>query len=135
MLAFSDFFAVDKNHIYPDGCRTQNSQQSTALNCRGYVIVGDNLDKNFHPSHQREDRQTKLLHTFHSYAVKNCVDIFSLSDKPASAVISPELFLLTRSDVSKVLEEFKVLISRYSYFSTHSCYHNFCYRILVQNVK
>ena len=76
------------------------------------MIVGDNLDKNFRPSHQREDRQTKSLHIFHSYAVKNRVDVSSLSDEPASAVISPELFLLTKGDVSKVLEEFKVLISR-----------------------
>ena len=29
---------------------------------KGFVIVGDNLDKNFRPSHQREDRQTKSLH-------------------------------------------------------------------------
>ena len=95
------------NHQY-----NTESQESAALNCRGFVLVGDNLDKNFRPSHQREDRQTKFLHIFHSYAVKNCVDVSSLSDKPASAVISPELFLLTRSDISKILEEFKVLISR-----------------------
>jgi len=91
---------------------TQKGQESAPLNCRGFVIVGDNLDKNFRPSHQREDRQTKSLHIFHSYAVKNRVDVSSLSDRPASAEISPELFLLTRSDISKILEEFKVLISR-----------------------
>ena len=27
--------------------------------CNEYVIVGDNLDKNFQPSHQREDGQTQ----------------------------------------------------------------------------
>jgi len=90
---------------------TQKGQESAPLNCRGFVIVGDNLDKNFRPSHQREDRQIKSLCIFHSYAVKNCVDVSSLSGKAASAENSPELFLLTRSGISKILEEFTVLIN------------------------
>ena len=50
--------------------------------CKGYVVVVDNVDKNFRPSHQREDRQTKSLHITHSYVVKNRVDISMLSDEP-----------------------------------------------------
>ena len=93
-------------------CKSNHeSQKSAALNCQGFVLVGDNLDKKFHPSHQREDRQIKSLCIFHSYAVKNRVDVSSLSGKAASAEKSPELFLLTRSGISKILEEFTVLIN------------------------
>ena len=80
--------------------------------CCGFVIVGDNLDKNFRPSHQREDRRTQSLHVFHSCAIKNRVDVSSLSDKPASAVLSAQLFLLNSEDVTKVLQDFEVFISR-----------------------
>ena len=43
--------------------------------------------------------------------MKNRVDVSSLSGKAASAEKSPELFLLTRSGISKILEEFTVLIN------------------------
>ena len=81
--------------------------------CKGFVIVVDNVDKNFRPSHQREDRQTKSLHITHSYAVKNRVDISMLSDEPPSAVLSPELFLLTKDDVAKILRELEVFATRF----------------------
>ena len=61
----------------------------------GLVIVGDNIDKNFRLSYQRQDRQTKSLHYFHAYAVKNRVDVSSLSDTRPTAVITPENFLPT----------------------------------------
>ena len=92
----------------------EETAQSTANNdVRGFVIVGDNLDKNFRPSHQREDRQTQSLHVFHSCAIKNHVDVSSLSDKPASAIMTADQFLLSKDDVSKVMQEFEVLVSRY----------------------
>ena len=80
--------------------------------CCGFVIVGDNLDKNFRPSHQRVDRHTQSLHIFHSCAIKNRVDVSSLSDKPASAVLSDKLLLLNCEDVTKILQDFEILISR-----------------------
>ena len=67
----------------------------------GLVIVGDNIDKNFRPSYQRQDQQTKSLHYFHAYAVKNRVDVSSLSDARPAAVITPENFLTTQSDLNK----------------------------------
>ena len=80
--------------------------------CCGYILVGDNLDKNFRPSHQRSDRQTRSVHIFHSCAIKNRVDVSSMSDKPAPAVLSDQLFLLNDKDVVEVLKDFKILISR-----------------------
>ena len=103
--------------------------------CRGFVIVGDNLDKNFRPSHQREDRQTKSLHVFHSCVIKNRIDVSSLSDKPAAAVLSVDMFLLSRDDVTKILQQFEVLVSRFV-IQVWDCHHYtgfIYYRILVQN--
>ena len=52
--------------------------------CYGFAIVGYNIDKNVRPSYQREDRKTQSLHYFHSYAVKDRVDISSLPYSPSS---------------------------------------------------
>ncbi len=41
----------------------------------GFKIVGDNIDKNVRPSYQRLDRQTQSLCYFHSYAVRNNLDL------------------------------------------------------------
>ena len=41
---------------------------------RGYVIVGDNIDKRVNPREMRVDRQVQSLHYFHTYAVKNRCD-------------------------------------------------------------
>ena len=78
----------------------------------GFVLVGDNIDKNFRPSHQREDKRTYSLHGFHSYAVKNHIDISKLSDRPSSAVITAEAFLLNENDIHSILKDFEILVSR-----------------------
>ena len=45
---------------------TPNSTVHNDRECCGYILVGDNLDKNFRPSHQRSDRQMRSVHIFHS---------------------------------------------------------------------
>jgi len=97
---------------------TTESEANTST--KGFVIVGDNLDKNLRPSHQREDRQTQSLHVFHSCAIKNRVDVSSLSDEPNSAVLTVDKFLLSKDDVAKVLKEFEVLISRFVLLYHHN---------------
>ena len=79
----------------------------------GFTIIGDNIDKNFRPSYQRQDRQTKSLHYFHSYAAKNRVDVSSLSDAKPSAVLSVESFLPTQEDLDNLMRDFEILTSRY----------------------
>jgi len=86
-----------------------NTEQS-----KGFVIVGDNFNKNFWPSHWQEERQTKSLHVFHSCAVKNWVDVLSPSDKPALTVLTDDLFLLSKDDVTELLNKFEVLVSRFA---------------------
>ena len=72
------------------------SHDSNSRLC-GFIIVGDNIDKNFRPSYQRQNRQTKSLHYFHAYAAKNRVDVSSLSDVRPAATLSPESFLPTQA--------------------------------------
>ena len=87
---------------------SRSSQQSSA----GFTIVGDNIDKNFRPSYQRQDRQTKSVHYFHSYAAKNRVDISALSDARPPAVLSADVLLPNQVDVDKLLSDFEILTSR-----------------------
>ena len=93
------------------------NSQATDVDCNpgsqcGFVIVGDNIDKNIRPSLQREGRKTLSLHYFHSYAVKNRLDITSFSDESPAAVISPEGILPSFEDFQSLLNDFEVLVSR-----------------------
>ncbi len=40
-----------------------------------FKIVGDNIDKTIRPREMRSDHQTRSLHYFHSYAVRDRIDI------------------------------------------------------------
>jgi len=96
-------------------CSTMQSSHDTARRGTdpvGFTIVGDNIDKNFRPSYQRQDRQTKSLHYFHSYAAKNRVDVSLLSDAKRSAVLSVESFLPTQADLDKLIGDLETLTSR-----------------------
>ena len=85
---------------------------STQTKPCGYVIGGDNVDKNFRPSHQREDRWTQSLHAFYSCAIKNRIDVSSLSDAPGSCILTDQLFLLNNSDIERLTREFKIHTAR-----------------------
>ena len=47
----------------------QPTEEVIDSNWTGFKIVGDNLDKNIHPSFSRSDNATRSLHYFHYYAV------------------------------------------------------------------
>ena len=52
-------------------CSTSSSSTVNAIvPVNGFVIVGDNIDKNVRPSFQRQNHQTESWHCFHSYAVQ-----------------------------------------------------------------
>ena len=86
--------------------------QASSVQCCGFVLMTDNVDKNMRPTYQRESRQTESLHWCHSCAVKNRVDVSGLSDVPASGEITVESLLPTESDLSKLLADFEILVSR-----------------------
>ena len=92
----------------------QTASTSQPLHTNGYVVVGDNIDKNVRPSFQRHDRTTQSLHYFHSYAVLDRINVAGLSDDlPSSIDISPEKILPSADDVEKLLGDFEVLVARY----------------------
>ena len=49
-----------------------------------YKLVGDNIDKVVKPRHMRIDSQSRSLHYFHFYAVKDRIDFSHLDDQPAA---------------------------------------------------
>lgn len=109
-LLQSDSTQAPVNTLSSSTSHSSNTQLD--LHPCGFTVVGDNIDKNFRPSYQRQDRQTKPLHYFHAYAAMNHVDVSSLSDARPPAILSAESFLPTQSDLNKLLQDFKILISR-----------------------
>ena len=72
----------------------------------GFKIVGDNIDKTVRPRHQTLENRTQSLHYFHSYAVKDRIDIGDLSDtKPALDLTTLPFttFLPSEKDLEQLL--------------------------------
>lgn len=92
--------------------RIEISAEHGARSQHGFVIVGDNIDKNVRPSLQREGKKTLSLHYFHSYAMKDRFNIASLSDDPPTAKVTPESILPSEESFQSLLSDFEVLISR-----------------------
>ena len=90
---------------------SNNTDQS--MNCNGYVMVIDNIDMNIRRSFQRVDRTTQSYHYCHGYAVRNRVNSTPLADHPPSGYLSVEKVLPNEVDLQSILDDFKVLISRY----------------------
>ena len=65
----------------PECSTTAQHKENTPHPWAGYKIVGDNVDKNIHPSFQRTDWQIESLHYFHVCAAEDRVD-FSLLQIP-----------------------------------------------------
>ena len=78
----------------------------------GFKIVGDNIDKNIRPSMQRLTHQTRSLHHFHSYAMKDRVDWSKVSDIAHSPELDITSFLMNEKDWDKFKGDCEVLISR-----------------------
>lgn len=81
----------------------------------GFILVGDNWDKNVRPSFQRITRQTRSLHEFHSYAVKDRVDWSQSSDAGrCPSTIKLDSFLMTAEDWNVFKDGCSVLVQRYA---------------------
>ena len=80
-----------------------------------FKLVGDNLDKSIHPRDMRLDHQTKALHYFHMYAVRDCVNLADYTDNPSLPDISPsdlKTILPTIQDEEVLHANFAILIAR-----------------------
>ena len=80
----------------------------------GFKIVGDNIDKNICPSHQRLDHQTQSLHYFHLFAVCDRIDLSAYSDQAPAIppAIDPATITSTASDLPSFQWECEILVSR-----------------------
>ena len=79
----------------------------------GYVIVGDNMDKNVRPSFQRIDHMTVSLHHFTAFASKDRVNMSGYQDMAGNSSLDVTSLLPSEDDIAHVEKEFTVLISRY----------------------
>ena len=86
----------------------------------GFKLVGDNLDKDVKPGYVRVDQQTKSLHFFHYYSVRDHIDLSSFSNNPNPhlALTVSDLYCLklcyhaSASDNQVISYNFGVLVSR-----------------------
>lgn len=90
---------------------------STDDNWCGFIFTGDNLDRSTKPTYQRQEQKALSLHYFHSFAVKDRVNLQDLSNEPPDSRIlpDPEVCLPSRDDISAVTDEMCILLSRYNY--------------------
>ena len=80
-----------------------------------YRIVGDNIDKNIKPRNMTSDHQTRSLHYFHAYAVRDRLDLSSYnSDPPVPDMgqMNLESLLPSRNDGEVLHENLAILIGR-----------------------
>lgn len=81
-----------------------------------YRLVGDNLDKNVRPRDMRVDHQTRSMHCFHTYGVRDRVDISSLSSETRLPddvdLIQLDNLLPSSGDDRELLQNFGVFVAR-----------------------
>ena len=72
---------------------------SPKLVWNGFKIVGDNEDKNVRPIFQRCNHHTQSLHHFHSYAVKDRVNLSGSSEEGKSpSSVDPNSLIVTKEE-------------------------------------
>ncbi len=96
------------------GESTEKPSMKSAEPWCGFKIVGDNIDKNVRPSHQRLDRQTQSLHHFHSFAVRDRINMSTFSDCAPTIPhpIDPATITPTASDLASFQRECEIFVSR-----------------------
>ena len=101
----------------PDSVQSPDSinNMQIAIRYPMYILVGDNLDKDVSPRDMRVSHQTKSLHYFHSYAVKDRTN-FSACSNEASVIdiksLPLNLFLPSLNDCKKLRDNYIILVSR-----------------------
>ena len=104
-LSCSDLFGHDGSAIpMPNSLKT-------------YKIIGDNLDKNVKPSARdmRSDHQTRSLHYYHAYAVRDRIDLTNFEDSPSLPNlkdIDVQEILPSATDKNEIHSNFSFLVAR-----------------------
>ena len=107
---------LSANHSESDS-DSSSSLESDGLStqCVTYKLVGDNIDKNVRPREMRSDCQTRSLHYFHTYAVRDRVDMSQFSNDvhiPDVSSIDLKQLLPTPTDEDKLRDNFAILVGR-----------------------
>ncbi len=90
----------------------QEISLSPDLQWPGLKIVGDNVDKNIKPSLQRITHQTKSLHYFLSCAVKDRVNLSTVSDVSRPLTSDLNHFVMSVQDWNQFKDICQVITSR-----------------------
>lgn len=80
-----------------------------------YRIVGDNIDKNVKPRNMTSEHQTRSLHYFHAYAVRDRTDLSNYSSEPPVVdlgEINYEALLPSEDDAAVLRTNYATLIGR-----------------------
>lgn len=80
-----------------------------------FKIVGDNIDKEIRPRHMRSDYQTRSLHYFHAYALRDRLNLDSYDDNasaPDQSSIDLETLLPSPNDMRDIRHNMALLIAR-----------------------
>lgn len=62
--------------------RSSQGPVTACAEWHGFKVVGDNIDKTVKPRYMSEDTGTQSLHYFHSYAVRDRLNLHNCSDLP-----------------------------------------------------
>ena len=102
-------------------CHIEQDDEGTSSSLSlvfGYKIVGDNIDKNVRPRYTRQHSKTLSMHCYHSYAVRDRVNISGLSDEVPNLQRVPLLsvpvtdILPSQTDEISIKHNFAILVSR-----------------------
>ena len=80
-----------------------------------YRLVGDNIDKEVKPRNMTMEHQTRSLHYFHTYAVKDRIDLSAFSDDVPTTNLDDmdlEKLLPSHHDEHMMTQNFTTLIGR-----------------------
>lgn len=116
-----DFSVIESTHVQDDSSQLLSSSliADTTITPEypTFKLVGDNIDKSVKPRFMRSDRQSRLLHYFHHFAVKDRLDLNTLSDIPRPLPTSDpqslaKSILPSSLDNQTLKENFAIHISR-----------------------
>ena len=105
---------VDSATIHTASAAESANNGSSSLPWYGFKVIGDNVDKKVKPRDMRSDNQSKDLHYFHLYALKDRIDLSEASEDPLN--LNPDVVLATLiptgDDIKEMMSNFRVLIAR-----------------------
>ncbi|XP_019858884.1 PREDICTED: uncharacterized protein LOC109587103 isoform X2 [Amphimedon queenslandica] len=108
---------ADEQELDDLGSSRTDQGNATCFAChvlpwKGFKLVGDNVDKNIHPSFDRIYSHTLSLHYYHCFAVLDRIDLTGVSDSNSNRVIELSTLLPSTDDVILMKKYFSILISR-----------------------